>query len=421
MAVANVAWALAGHEYRVLVVDWDLEAPGLHRYFRPFLLDKELKAPETEGLIDFVRNYSVAAAIEPVQGERAKNWHAPYAEIENWGMPLRWQDGERVRLGERGEIHFIPAGRQGPEYASNVNTFDWDLFYQRLSGGAFMDTVREKMRVFDFVLIDSRTGISDTSGICTIQMPDILVVCYTLNIQSIEGAYDIAAAVRRQRPEMQILPVATRVEFQEEKFLAPMRRYSRDRFSEFVSQTEKDYFNKMEVPYYTKYAYSERLAAFEDEPGAKGSINSEINQLASYISGRSIGTVELPEPQRENVLREFERAPEAATSGPELTAEKPRIGRILWATVAALLAVSIVLALARQVPTAEQRATLILAAIKDSPVEEQVGALLELSETAEVRGFAKELVARGIPTASISLLNPIDSRFDPSGQLVTKT
>src|ERR1700730_15525670 len=50
MTLANVAWLLAANALRVLVIDWDLEAPGLHRYFKPFLIDPELY--ETDGLID---------------------------------------------------------------------------------------------------------------------------------------------------------------------------------------------------------------------------------------------------------------------------------------------------------------------------------------------------------------------------------
>src|SRR5258708_6289222 len=50
MALANFAWALAANGQRVLAVDWDLEAPGLHRYFHPFLVDPELR--DTDGLID---------------------------------------------------------------------------------------------------------------------------------------------------------------------------------------------------------------------------------------------------------------------------------------------------------------------------------------------------------------------------------
>src|SRR6201995_3331942 len=37
MALANVAWILASAGKRVLAADWDLESPGLHRFFAPFL------------------------------------------------------------------------------------------------------------------------------------------------------------------------------------------------------------------------------------------------------------------------------------------------------------------------------------------------------------------------------------------------
>lgn len=44
MALANVAWILAANGHRVLAVDWDLEAPGLHRFFHPFLRPSLLQA-----------------------------------------------------------------------------------------------------------------------------------------------------------------------------------------------------------------------------------------------------------------------------------------------------------------------------------------------------------------------------------------
>lgn len=37
MAVANVAWILASAGKKVLVADWDLDAPSLDRFFAPFL------------------------------------------------------------------------------------------------------------------------------------------------------------------------------------------------------------------------------------------------------------------------------------------------------------------------------------------------------------------------------------------------
>ena len=44
MALANIAWILAANGKRVLAVDWDLEAPGLHRFFHPFLDPATLRA-----------------------------------------------------------------------------------------------------------------------------------------------------------------------------------------------------------------------------------------------------------------------------------------------------------------------------------------------------------------------------------------
>ena len=48
MALANVAWILASNGLKVLVVDWDLDSPGLHKYFHPFL-DPKLRSPPRPG------------------------------------------------------------------------------------------------------------------------------------------------------------------------------------------------------------------------------------------------------------------------------------------------------------------------------------------------------------------------------------
>ena len=55
MAVANVGWILAAAGKKVLIVDWDLEAPGLHRFLEP-LLDVE-SVMRRSGVIDMLREY----------------------------------------------------------------------------------------------------------------------------------------------------------------------------------------------------------------------------------------------------------------------------------------------------------------------------------------------------------------------------
>ena len=207
MLLANVAWILASNGHKVLAVDWDLEAPGLHRYFSPFLLDKELT--DTDGVIDFVVDFAVAAttATDP-DGEQDADWFLPYADITSYASTLQWD------FASEGVLDFIGAGRQGASYSTRVNGFGWQDFYQRFGGGSFIDEARRVMKErYEYILIDSRTGVSDASGICTVQLPDVLVVLFTLNNQSIDGASGVARSVQAQRGDsLTILPVPTRIE-----------------------------------------------------------------------------------------------------------------------------------------------------------------------------------------------------------------
>jgi MinD-like ATPase involved in chromosome partitioning or flagellar assembly len=225
MAVANVAWVLALNGQRVLVIDWDLEAPGIHRYFHPFLEDKELLS--TEGLLDFVEKLAAARAMPDNTSTPNDN---STVELMDYIQPLEWpNDISWERFGPRARIDLLVAGRQGPAYSRKLNAFNWVDFYERLGGRKLFDAVKQQLRaVYDFVLIDSRTGVSDTSGICTIEMPDTLVVCFTLNDQSIRGAAGVAESIRTQTfnqttipaespysnsiRKFRIFPVPTRVE-----------------------------------------------------------------------------------------------------------------------------------------------------------------------------------------------------------------
>src|SRR5689334_21505165 len=77
MAVANVAWIMASAGLRVLVVDWDLDSPGLHRYLHPFLLDKDLKS--SAGLIEMICDFA-AATMEPGHDDD-EHWVSERAQV----------------------------------------------------------------------------------------------------------------------------------------------------------------------------------------------------------------------------------------------------------------------------------------------------------------------------------------------------
>src|SRR4051794_3795690 len=139
MMLANVAWVLASNGKRVLVVDWDLEAPGLHRYFAPFLLDPDLTA--SEGVIDFVIDFAVEAVAAGGQSEeQSADWYKPHKKL------LRYAPSLQGVFPRKALLVFIPAGRQGPAYSTRVNSFDWQNFYDRFGGGVFLEAAKARMR-----------------------------------------------------------------------------------------------------------------------------------------------------------------------------------------------------------------------------------------------------------------------------------
>ena len=144
--------------------------------------------------------------------------------------------------------------------------------------GFFWEAVKEELRKhYDYILIDSRTGLSDTSGICTVQMPDQLVVLFTLNRQSIQGAAAAANSASQQRRGPQgevrltIWPVMARVEPFEHQRLAAARSTARQRFTPLLKQhldrkAVEAYWENADLPYRPFYAYEEILATIGDPP-----------------------------------------------------------------------------------------------------------------------------------------------------------
>lgn len=475
MALANVAWILASQGKRVLTLDWDLEAPGLHRYFHPFLVDKELTS--SDGLIDFVIKFAAAAATpepavptaadgrqakgavvylaettsdlaarrdavkdvltqsgytvvpdaplpsdprefemlvrdylkratlsvhlvgqglaegesypfvhrqnmlasernderefsrliwQPLEGsspqlsqsellldsplsleahnnvtllqgpldelfnvirERVereqgdKDWYKPYANILRYASSLDWNFKSDDNNNAVGCLDLIPAGRQGSSYSTRVNSFNWQHFYDRLGGGVLLEMAKERMRAeYDYILIDSRTGVSDTSGICTVQMPDILVVCFTLNNQSIEGAGAVADSVYAQRggaqgqTEFRIFPVPTRVEKFEKERLELAREVAHERFNPLLlghieNENERDrYWGSVEIFYEPFYAYEEMLASFGDKPHQTNSLLASMERLTGYLTNNEVTKLEpVSESDRQVVLGKYAR------------------------------------------------------------------------------------------------------------------
>ena len=197
MAVANVAAWLSIWGKKVLVVDWDLEAPGLHRYLDPWLPAEKFRG----GVADIVSGMG-APGKQP-------DWRL---YVVSASLPV----GTKVDL--------LPAGSLDSGYVEKLQQIDWPTLFEEHDIGAKLERLRQEWTsAYDIVLIDSRTGITDVGGICTILLPDVVVGLYTANKQSVDGLKDTLERARRghatlpvDRMRLLTVPVLCRDESEKE-------------------------------------------------------------------------------------------------------------------------------------------------------------------------------------------------------------
>jgi len=316
MALANVAWILAANGNKVLAADWDLESPGLHRFFAPFL-DAE-KVSTTGGVVDLILDYEWAAVpldqndSRESASRRPPDWHRAYARVEKYAFTINW------KFPGGGSLDILLAGRTNQDYSTSVATLNWENFYNRLGGAEFFDALREDMLdKYDYTLLDSRTGLSDVADICTIHLPDVIVDCFTLSDQGIDGAADVAERIRAYEGSRlrRILPVPMRVDGGEKSKADAGRSLANRRFARLPSGMDenqrRDYWGEVEVPYRTYYAYEETLATFGDQAhGQRNDLLPSYERLTGYITGdHRIRMPSVDETLRRQIIARFERKP----------------------------------------------------------------------------------------------------------------
>lgn len=175
MALVNLAVSLAGVGKRVLIADFDLEAPGLPSY------ETFNCAHDRPGIVDYVTSYR-ATSVAPNVGDYIVE--AMLDDVRLWVLPAG-------RHTERG-------------YTDMLNDIDWQDLYENQSGYLMFEDMRAQWaqyqgRGFDYVLIDSRTGHTDVGGICTRQLPDSVVILFVPNNQNIDGLVPIVESIRQEK------------------------------------------------------------------------------------------------------------------------------------------------------------------------------------------------------------------------------
>ncbi|HEY3754141.1 MAG TPA: CATRA system-associated protein [Pseudonocardiaceae bacterium] len=264
--LVNVAVLLARWGYRVLCVDWDLEAPGLHDYFRPMM-----NASPVSGVVDLVDDF---LADKPYRADHT------------------------TRLTGVGSLDLIAAGRSDVEYVGRVQGINWASLYEQ-GFGAYLELCREQWTAdYDFVLLDSRTGVSDIGGICTAHLPDWLVVLFTANVQSMRGAVDIAqrANVARDRmpydrPQLAVLPLLSRFDAREEYDRAEEWRRiclaeTKGLFRNWLDRSvpAEVMSRHLTLPYISYWSFGEQLPVRSETTPAAGQISFALETVAAVVA-----------------------------------------------------------------------------------------------------------------------------------------
>ncbi len=173
MALVNVGVQLAKAGKKVLLVDFDLEAPGLPT----FNLDKPTQ--ETLGIVDFVTHY-----IDRGEAPNIKEYLYKSSQFSGGGG-----------------IWVMPVGHQDATYSKRLNSINWKLLYSEQDGYLFFEDMRRQWDAElapDYVLIDSRTGHSDVEGLCTRQLPNAVCLLFFPNEQNLQGLKRIVENIQHE-------------------------------------------------------------------------------------------------------------------------------------------------------------------------------------------------------------------------------
>ena len=95
----------------------------------------------------------------------------------------------------------MPSGEQHGKYATSFREIDWLDLYERHDGYLLFEDLKAQWEQFvkpDYVLIDSRTGHTDTGGICTRQLPDAVAILFLPNDQNLRGLTTVVQDIRSE-------------------------------------------------------------------------------------------------------------------------------------------------------------------------------------------------------------------------------
>lgn len=323
MALANVAFLAALNGQRVLVMDWDLEAPGLAYYFRGLLEGIDAKnLRDTPGVLNILWEW--CSSVKEVRtNEQVEQWMQGYVNGASFQSNVRSLVPNEIVTLNGGALDFIGAGSRSistPEllpYEEALAKFSWPKFFTDEFGGMLLKHLRSWAKSnYDLILLDSRTGLADVAGICTMQLPDTVVLAFILNRQNIDGVTKVAAAIRSKRNDdvmLRALPMrVSRHDTPEESDARARATSEFIRVGGFSSDSINEDFKVLSVGAADNVPFYETLAPFAAIDPSLDVLTLNYLRLATQLTGKTLLIPELDVEFIESVRRRLQ--PKHATA-----------------------------------------------------------------------------------------------------------
>jgi hypothetical protein len=194
-ALAHAGWLLAGRKHAktpVLMIDWDLEGPGLHCYFSrpqdcvPASAMQQAAAPARPGVLElFEACRDRLRAPGRGFGDDAEALELHVLDSIDWDAHI-----ERVDDGR--PLYLMRAGRFDDSYGERADRLDWDALFCACPA-LFRSFAAHLKRRFAHVLIDCRSGRSAATSVCTALLADKMVGLFTPDPRSLDGLQGVVA------------------------------------------------------------------------------------------------------------------------------------------------------------------------------------------------------------------------------------
>jgi formylglycine-generating enzyme required for sulfatase activity/MinD-like ATPase involved in chromosome partitioning or flagellar assembly len=340
MALANIACLFASQREqprRVLTVDWDLEAPGLHYYLRP--LSGEATDPVKKGVVEYFTR------VQELVKDGEASSEDQDAQAESLLEQISFVDF--VRATSVPNVDLMPAGHFDASYQSRLAELDWHRIYKQ-APAVFRCFARRLATEYDVVLVDSRTGMTDISGICTSLLPDKLVVVFTPNRQSLTGIENLVQSSVKYRQgsrdlrPLLVYPLPSRIDAERDKLRQIWRHgESNLRIEGYQPQFQRifkaayaldhcdlsNYCDEVQVQHSPDYSYGEEVAAINAHDADRFSIVRSYQALLAWLQA-SAAPWESPETALTRKRLDSLLKTEAEAIKQPLTTDLPRIARL---------------------------------------------------------------------------------------------